>query len=148
MKKILTALAITAFTFAAKADVTWSWWCENQKATPEFSFGLGSECADVETMELSLIYSGSSNVGVIQWAWWGVNNSDMTGVLQLAPWFNKGKAPTVQLGFININEKSAFTWGFLNFSDKTTVQLGLLNFNKEGFLPVFPFINLDKSLFD
>ena len=72
----------------------------------------------------------------------------MTGVLQLAPWFNKGKAPTVQLGFININEKSAFTWGFLNFSDKTTVQLGLLNFNKEGFLPVFPFINLDKSLFD
>ena len=150
MKKILTVLALTAFAFAAKADgdVTWSWWCENQKATPEFSFGIGSKCAKVETMELSLIYNGTPKVGAIQWAFWGINNSEMTGCVQLAPWFNKGKEPTVQLGFLNFNEKSAFTWGFLNFSEKSTVQLGLLNFNKNGFLPIFPFINLDKSLFE
>ena len=42
-------------------------------------------------------------------------------------------------------------WSFLgiNDSDKAqVVQLGFLNFNKNGLLPFFPFINLDKSLFD
>lgn len=148
MKKLLTALVITAFAISANADVVWNWWCENQKASADISLGIGSKCADVETLELSLIYSASPKVGAVQWAWWGINNSEMSGALQLAPWFNKGKEPCVQLGFLNFNKKSAFTWGFLNFSEKSTVQLGLLNFNKNGFLPVFPFINLDKSLFE
>lgn len=148
MKKIATVLAIAAFALGAQADVTWSWWCENPQESTDLSFGLGAKCAEVETLELSLIYSGSPKVDVVQFSFWGINHSEMTGALQMAPWFNKGKEPCVQLGFLNFTEKSAFTWGFLNFADKTTVQLGLLNFNKNGFLPVFPFINLDKALFD
>jgi hypothetical protein len=78
----------------------------------------------------------------------GINNSDMSGALQLAPWFNKANKPTVQLGMINIAKESVFTWGLLNMADSSKVQLGFLNFNKNGFLPVFPFINLDKSLLE
>lgn len=148
MKKLAVILASVAFAATAQANVTWSWWCDNQQAATDLSLGIGTQCKSVEALELSLIYGASPEVKGVQWSFWGINVSDMTGVLQLAPWFNKGKEPCVQLGFLNFSEESAFTWGLLNVSEKTTVQLGLLNFNKNGFLPVFPFINLDKSLFD
>jgi hypothetical protein len=151
MKKIIIMLAVAACTFAANADdVSWSWWCDsdNKNRSVDLSFGLGSKCASVECLELSLIYSASPEVEGMQWAFMGINNSKMTGILQLAPWFNNGGTPCVQLGFLNIAKKSVFTMGFISIADSSKVQLGLLNFNKNGFLPVFPFINLDKSLFE
>ena len=36
----------------------------------------------------------------------------------------------------------------VNRAKSSKVQVGLLNFNDNGFLPFFPFFNLDKSLFD
>ena len=49
---------------------------------------------------------------------------------------------------INVAKENVFNLGFVNIADKSKVQLGFLNFNKNGLLPLFPFINLDKSLFD
>jgi hypothetical protein len=149
MKKILVATVIAVSAFSAMADdFAWSWWCDNKSKSVDISLGLGAQCLSVEALELSLIYGASPKVDGVQWSFWGINNSDMTGVLQLALWFNKGNEPCVQLGMLNFNKKSVFTWGFINVADVSTVQLGLLNFNKNGFLPIFPFINLDKSLFD
>ena len=149
MKKVIVAIAIAASAFSATADgFAWSWWCDNKSKAVDVSLGLGAQCLSVEALELSLIYSASPKVNGVQWSFWGINNSDMTGVLQLAPWFNGANEPCVQLGMLNFSKKSVFTWGFINVADASKVQLGLLNFNKNGFLPIFPFINLDKSLFE
>lgn len=148
MKKIAIALVVVACAFCSQADVVWNWWCENNQKSADVSFGIGAECSSVEGLELSLIYSGTPKVEGAQLSFWGINCSEMTGVLQMAPWFNKGEDLCVQLGFLNFNKKSAFTWGLLNVSDKASVQLGLINLNKNGFLPIFPFINIDKDLFD
>ena len=148
MKKIAVALVIASCAFASHADAVWSWWCENNQKSADVAFGIGSKCSAVEGLELSLIYSGTPKVEGAQLSFWGINCSEMAGVLQLAPWFNKGEEPCVQLGFLNFHKISSFTWGLLNVTDKTAVQLGLLNLNKNGFLPIFPFINIDKALFE
>ena len=148
MKKLMFAAALAAFTMIARADVTWNWWLDKQSEKTDLSFGIASRCASVETFELSLIYSGSHVQDGVQFTFLGINDSDKAQVLQLAPWFNRGDDSCVQLGFINAAKKNVFNLGFVNIADASKVQLGLLNFNKNGFLPVFPFINLDKSLFD
>jgi hypothetical protein len=149
MKKVLVTIVIAVSMFSATADdFAWSWWCDNKSKSVDISLGLGSQCLSVEALELSLIYSASPKVEGVQWSFWGINNSDMNGMLQLAPWFNSAKEPCVQLGMLNFSKKSVFTWGLINIADELKVQLGLLNFNKNGFLPIFPFVNLDKSLFD
>jgi len=149
MKKLIIVAAVVVSTFALKAEgVAWSWWCDNKLKPADLSFGIGTQCLSVEALELSLIYGATPSVDCIQWSFMGINNSDMSGALQLAPWFNKANKPIVQLGMINISKESVFTWGLVNMADASKVQLGLLNFNKNGFLPVFPFINLDKSLFE
>ena len=148
MKKLMFLAAAAALTFAANADVTWSWWLDKQSARTDLSFGIASRCANVETFELSLLYNGSPLQNGVQFAFFGINDSDKAQVLQLAPWFNRGDDSCVQLGFINVAKANVFNLGLLNIADKSKVQLGFLNFNKNGFLPVFPFINLDMSLFD
>ena len=148
MKKLMVAVAAVAMTAVANADVTWSWWMDKQDAKTDLSFGLASKCAEVETFELSLLYNGSPVQNGVQFAFLGINDSDKAQVLQLAPWFNRGDDSCVQLGFINSAKHNVFNLGFVNIADSSKVQLGLLNFNKNGFLPVFPFINLDMSLFD
>ena len=147
MKKLMVAAAAVALSFAANADVTWSWWLDKPNAKTDLSFGLASKCASVETFELSLLYNGSPLQNGVHFAFLGINDSDKGQVLQLAPWFNRGDDSCVQLGFINVAKKNTFNLGLLNIADASKVQLGLLNFNKNGFLPVFPFINLDMSLF-
>lgn len=85
----------------------------------------------------------------VPWSLFGINNAkDSTCALQLSFWFNNGKDPCVQLGCINFNEASCFDFGLINISKKSTVQIGFLNFNENGFLQVFPFVNIDKSIFD
>ena len=149
MKKLMFAAALAASAMIAQADVTWSWWLDKQSEKTDFSFGLASRCASVETFELSLLYGGSPVQNGVQFAFLGINDSDKAQVLQLAPWFNRGDDSCVQLAFIaNVAKKNVFNLGLINISDTSKVQIGLLNFNKNGFLPVFPFINLDMSLFD
>lgn len=148
MKKLMVAAAIAAMAFAAKADVCWSWWMENKSVSTDLSFGLASKCSNVGTLELSLLYGGSPVDNGVQCSLLGINDSDKAQVLQLSWWFNRGDDACVQLGCIDICKSSIFQMGFATISDKSKVQLGFLNFNKNGFLPVFPFINLDKSLFE
>ena len=148
MKKLMIAAAAVALTAMAQADVTWSWWLDKQSARTDLSFGLASKCANVETFELSLLYNGSPVQSGVQIAFPGINDSDKAQVLQGSIWFNRGDSSCVQLGMINIAKENVFNLGFVNVADESKVQIGFLNFNKNGFLPVFPFVNLDKSLFD
>ena len=148
MKKLMFAVAVVAMTTAANADVTWSWWLDRQSEKTDLSFGIASKCANVETFELSLLYNGSPVQNGIQIAFPGINDSDKAQVLQCSLWFNRGDDSCVQLGCINVAKKNTFDLGFINIADESKVQIGFLNFNKNGFLPVFPFVNLDMSLFD
>ena len=147
MKKLMFAVAIAASAMLAQAYVTWSWWLDKQSEKVDFSFGFASRCASVETFELSLLYGGSPLQSGVQWTFLGINDSDKGQVLQLAPWFNRGDDACVQLGLFNVAKNNVFNLGLVNIADASKVQLGFLNFNKNGFLPVFPFINLDMSLF-
>ena len=148
MKKLMFAMAAFALVTVANADVTWSWWLDKQSESTDLSFGLASRCAKVETFELSLLYSASPVQNGVQFTFLGINDSKKAQVLQLAPWFNRGDDSCVQLGFINIAKDNVFNLGLLNIADTSKVQIGFLNFNKNGFFPVFPFVNLDKTLFE
>ena len=148
MKKLMFAAALAASAMVAQADVTWSWWMDKQDRNVDLSFGIASKCANVNTLELSLLYNASPVQNGVQIAFPGINDSDKAQVLQGSIWFNRGDDSCVQLGCINIAKNNIFNLGFLNIADTSKVQIGLLNFNKNGFLPVFPFINLDMSLFD
>lgn len=144
----MIAAAAVAMMFAAKADVAWTTWMENSSKKADISFGIATKCASVETFELSLLYSGSPVQHGVQWSFFGINDADKAQVLQLSWWFNRGDDACVQLGCVNICDKNIFNLGLVNVANQSKVQLGFLNFNKNGLLPVFPFINLDKSLFD
>ena len=147
MKKLMIAVALVASAAFAQADVAWSTWMDNSAKT-DLSFGIAAKCASVETFELTLLYGGSKVESGVQWSFMGINDSDKAQVVQLAPWFNRGDDSFVQLGFINVAKSNAFNLGLVNIADKSKIQLGFLNFNKNGLLPLFPFVNLDKSLFD
>lgn len=147
MKKLVFAAALAVSVMSVKANVAWSTWLDNSSST-DLSFGIASRCAKVETFELTLLYGGSPVESGVQWSFLGINDSDKSQVLQLAPWFNRGNDSCVQLGCVNVAKNNVFNLGFVNIADKSKVQIGLLNFNKNGLLPFFPFINLDKSLFD
>lgn len=147
MKKLMIVAALIASVQLAKADVAWSTWLDNSSKV-NFSFGIAARCASVETFELSLLYGGSPVQRGVQLSLLGINDSDKAQVLQLAPWFNRGDDSCVQLGFINCASKNTFNLGLVNIADQSKIQLGFLNFNKNGLLPFFPFINLDRSLFD
>ena len=147
MKKLMIAAALVASATFARADVAWSTWMDNSAKT-DLSFGIAAKCASVETFELTLLYGGSKVESGVQWSFMGINDSDKAQVVQLAPWFNRGDDSFVQLGFINVAKSNAFNLGLVNIADKSKIQLGFLNFNKNGLLPFFPFINLEKSLFD
>ena len=148
MKKLMFAAVLAASAMIAQADVTWSWWMDKQDRKVDLSFGIASKCANVNTFELSLLYNASPVQNGVQFAFLGINDSDKSQVLQLAPWFNRGDDSCVQLGCINVAKNNTFNLGILNIADASMVQIGLLNFNKNGFLTVFPFVNLDMSLFD
>jgi len=148
MKKLLIATSFALAAAFAQANMTWSWWMNQPTATTDISLGLVNRCANVSTFELSAIYSGSKMSGGMQWSFFGINDSDADCALQLSWLFNRGDDIGLQLGMINCTKSAVVDLGFVNFADTCKVQLGLLNFNKNGFLPLFPFINLDKSLFN
>ena len=147
MKKLMILACVVALGFAAKADVTWSWWLDRTDAKTDLSFGIASKCASVETFELSLIYNGSPVQNGVQFTFMGINDSDKAQVLQMSFWFNRGDDACVQLGCVNVADDNVFNLGFVNIAKTSKFQLGFLNFNEKGFLPVFPFVNFDPSIF-
>jgi len=146
MKKLIVAVTLMVAA-AAQADVTWSWWMNKQDAKTDLSLGIATKCAAVDSFELALIYCASPVKNGVQCSFPGINDSDADCGLQFSCWFNRGKDPCAQLACVNVAKTSVLDLGFVNFADDSKVQLGLLNFNKNGFLPVFPFINLSKTLF-
>jgi len=147
MKKLMILGAVLATALVSQANMQWSWWLEGKDAKADISLGLVNRIAQVDTLEISAIYSGSPVKDGLQWSVFGINEADSDCGLQFSFWFNRGKDPCAQVACVNVNKKSSFDLGFVNFSDATSVQIGLLNFNKNGFLPIFPFINIDKSVF-
>ena len=148
MKKLLVATAAVVFSVAANADVVWNWWLNNPSVHTDISLGIASKCASVSTLELSLLYNASPVDGGVQIAFPGINDSDKAQVLQGSIWFNRGDDSCVQLGCINVAKRNTFNLGLINVAEESKFQLGFLNFNKNGFLPVFVFVNLDPSIFD
>jgi len=148
MKKLMILSAVAALAVSAQADVAWSWWCEKPEKKADIAFGVASKCANVETFELSLLYSGSPVQRGVQWSLFGINDAAKADVLQISWWFNRGDSSCVQLGAVNVaKDENVFNLGLVNIANKSKVQIGFLNFDKNGFLPVFPFFNLDMSLF-
>jgi len=147
MKKLIIAAALM-MACAAQADVQWSWWLNGKDVKADVSLGIVNRIAAVDALEIALLYGGSPVSSGAQWSVFGINDSDSDCALQLSWLFNRGKDPCAQLSFINVAKKPGLDIGFINFADDATVQIGLLNFSKEGFLPVFPIINLSKHLFD
>ena len=147
MKKLFFAAAAVALSFAASADVVWNWWLNNPSARTDISLGIASKCADVSTLELSLLYNASPVDNGVQIAFPGINDSDKAQVLQGSMWFNRGDDSCVQLGCVNVAKKNTFNLGFINVAEESKFQLGFLNFNSKGFLPVFIFVNFDPSIF-
>jgi len=147
MKKLIIAAALMT-AVVAQASVEWSWWLDDKDAKADISLGIVNRIAEVDSLELALIYGGSPVKDGAQVAFPGINDSDSDCALQFSFWFNRGKDPCAQVAFVNVAKKPAFDFGFVNFADDAKVQIGLLNFDKNGFLPLFPFINLSKTLFE
>jgi len=147
MKKILVLSAVVALAVSAKADFTWSWWCDKTDAKTDISLGLATKCKSVSAVDLSLIYSASCVENGVQVAFPGICDSDKAKVLQGSLWFNRGDDSCAQVSCVNVAKNNIFSLGFLNFAKTSKVQIGFLNFDENGFLPVFIFFNLDKSLF-
>lgn len=146
MRKLMFVAALVLASALAKADVTWSWWMDRQDVATDFSFGIASKCASVDTFELSLLYSASPVKHGVQWTFLGLNDSDADCALQLA-FFNRGNDPCVQFGFINFAKSPCVDLGFVNIADDAKFQLGFLNFNQNGFLPVFVLVNFNPEIF-
>ena len=52
----------------------------------------------------------------------------------------------VDVGGVNVSERSTVQLGFLNITQKIRgVQIGFLNIAENGFLPMFPFFNFPKN---
>jgi len=147
MKKILVLSSVVALAVSVQADVTWSWWLNKADAKTDISVGIVNECASVSTLEISLLYGSSPVESGAQWSIFGINDSKKANVLQFSWWFNRGDESCAQVACVNTAKNNVFDLGFLNFAETSKIQIGLLNFDKNGFLPLFPFFNLDKSLF-
>ena len=118
MKKLMIVVAAGA---CAQADVAWDWWCGNGLKNPTVHLGIACKALTVKAAEVSLLYNAT---------------------------------PIVRSGAqvcIGYNDSTDVKWvqaALVNRAKSAKVQVGLLNFNENGFLPFFPFFNLDKSLFD
>ncbi|MBQ2346485.1 MAG: hypothetical protein II391_03945, partial [Kiritimatiellae bacterium] len=83
--------------------------------------GIGCKALTVKAAEVSLFYNATPLVRSGAQVCLGFNDSEKVSWVQVA---------------------------LVNRAKSSKVQVGLLNFNDNGFLPFFPFFNLDKSLFD
>lgn len=121
MKKLMVVAAVAMAAVFAKADVAWDWWCGNGLRNPTVHLGIGCKALTVKAAEVSLFYNATPLVRSGAQVCLGFNDSEKVSWVQVA---------------------------LVNRAKSSKVQVGLLNFNDNGFLPFFPFFNLDKSLFD
>jgi hypothetical protein len=77
-----------------------------------------------------------------------VNMSNNVNGVQLGTVNYSTGRSIADIGFVNISQGATFQMGVFNMTnDLTGVQIGLINMAKTGFLPIFPFFNIDGRLF-
>jgi len=137
MKKIMIVVVVALAAACSNADVLWDWWCGNAGKTPVVHLGIACKADSVKAAEVSLLFNRTPVLQNGAQVCLGFNyGDDVNNGAQVSLFFNRAKSVKwVQAALVNC-AKSA------------KVQAGLLNFNESGFLPFFPFFNLDKSLFD
>ena len=121
MKKLVVVAAVAMAAVFAKADVAWDWWCGNGLKNPDVHLGIACKALTVKAAEVSLLFN-------------------QTPIIR--------SGAQVSLLFNDAEKVSWVQAALVNKASSAKVQVGLLNFNDNGFLPFFPFFNLDKSLFD
>lgn len=117
----------------------------------EIEAGEGNKTRDYNGLDLNLIsLSKSKDFTGYQFSIFGMNKIDgnFTGIGQGFINYHKRKTTGVQLGAINVSKDvKGAQWGLVNTTKKLEgFQIGLLNFAPNGFLPVFPFFNISKSI--
>ena len=121
MKKLMIVVAVALSAAFAQADVAWDWWCGNGLKNPDVHLGIACKALTVKAAEVSLLFN---------------------------------KTPVIRSGAqvsLAYNDATSVSWvqaALVNRAKSAKIQVGLLNFNENGFLPFFPFFNLDKSLFN
>ena len=121
MRRLLGAVVIALAASCANADVAWDWWCGNGLKNPTVHLGIACKALTVKAAEVSLLFN-------------------MTPVIR--------SGAQVSLAYNDATDVKWVQVALVNRAKSAKVQAGLLNFNDNGFLPFFPFFNLDKSLFD
>ena len=121
MRKMMIIASLVIAASFANGDVVWDWWCGNSIKSPVVHLGLGCKASSVKAAEVSLCCN-------------------------FTPVVTHGAQ--VCIGYNSAKDVKWVQGALVNRADSAKVQVGLLNFNKNGFLPFFPFVNLDKSLFD
>ena len=122
MKKWMLAVACAlGMAFASQAEVTWDWWFDNAgKDIKGFALGIGSENKDVRGAQISVAASLADNVK---------------------------NGAQVALGYSRVKTlRNGVQLGFVSEAESAFLQFGLICFNKTGFLPVFPFFNIDTKM--
>ena len=128
MKKLIVAFcAVSMAAAAARAEFIWNWWTTSNEGKPAktelsgCSLGIASALGTCRGAQIDLLFNTADAIKS------GVQGSigySRTGTLRNG----------VQTAFVCSAERAA-------------LQLGLICFNGSGFLPVFPFFNLDTKQF-
>jgi hypothetical protein len=121
MKKLIVVAAVAIAAVCAQADVAWDWWCGNGLKNPTVHLGIACKAMTVKAAEVSLLFN-------------------QTPIVR--------NGAQVCIGFNDATDVKWVQAALVNRAKSAKVQVGLLNFNESGFLTFFPFVNLDKSLFD
>ena len=123
MKKLMLAVACSlGMAFASQAEVSWDWWFNNAgKDIKGCALGIGSENKDVMGAQISVAASLADNV-----------KNGAQGAL----------------GYSRVKTlRNGVQLGLVTQAESASLQFGLICFNKTGFLPVFPFLNIDTKMF-
>jgi len=116
------------------------------------AFGLPVvKTAGIDGAEISLIGSITKELKGCQLTLLGFNKAEkITGVqLSFANFIlNDYEKWDLQVGAYNQAKEGFIQVGIVNNArTSTSVQVGLICINSRGFLPIFPFFNIDKKLF-
>ena len=162
MKKIVLILMLTIGYISMASEMNESntgarlnvlFWTAGGTLDGEIEAGEGNKERDYHGLDLNLFsLSKSRDFTGYQFSIFGMNKveGDFTGLGQGMINYHKGKSEGVQIGAINVgkNVKGA-QWGLINTAKKLDgFQIGFLNYSPDGFLPIFPFFNISKSIID
>ena len=123
MKKLMLAVTcVLGMAFASQAGLSWDWFFNDaDEDIKGCALGIASLDNNVTGAQISLVSSIAENVN---------------GGVQDSLCYSRVKTLRngVQLGLVT-------------HAESASLQFGLICINKTGFLPVFPFFNIDTKMF-